>query len=43
VNGAAATSRILGWLTSKLHTGELGFYAVVFVVGVVAVLSRALR
>ncbi len=43
VNGAAATSRILGWLTSRLQTGELGFYAVIFVVGVVVVLSRALR
>ncbi|HET7379759.1 MAG TPA: NADH-quinone oxidoreductase subunit L [Gaiellales bacterium] len=43
VNGAAATSRILGWLTSRLQTGELGFYAVIFVIGVVIVLSRALR
>ena len=43
VNGAAATSRVLGWLASRLQTGELGFYAVVFVVGVVVVLSRALR
>ena len=43
VNGAAATSRILGWLTSRLQTGELGFYAVIFVIGVVVVLSRALR
>ena len=43
VNGAAATSRILGWLASRLQTGELGFYAVMFVVGVVVLLSRALR
>ncbi|HKE91875.1 MAG TPA: hypothetical protein VKB45_16185, partial [Gemmatimonadales bacterium] len=43
VNGAAAISRILGWLTSRLQTGELGFYAVIFVVGVVVVLARALR
>jgi len=43
VNGAAATSRILGWLTSRLQTGELGFYAVIFVIGVVVVLSRAMR
>ena len=43
VNGAAATSRILGWLTSRLQTGELGFYVVIFVLGVVALLSRALR
>jgi len=43
VNGSAAVSRILGWLTSRLQTGELGFYAVIFVVGVVVVLARALR
>jgi NADH-quinone oxidoreductase subunit L len=43
VNGAAVVSRALGWLGSRLQTGELGFYVVVFVVGVIAVLSRALR
>jgi NADH-quinone oxidoreductase subunit L len=42
VNGAAAVSRILGWLGSRLQTGELGFYAGVFVIGVVAVLVKAL-
>jgi NADH-quinone oxidoreductase subunit L len=42
VNGAAAVSRVLGWIGSKLQTGELGFYVVVFVIGVVAVLWRAL-
>ncbi len=43
VNGAAVVSRALGWLGSRLQTGELGFYVAVFVVGVIAVLSRALR
>jgi NADH-quinone oxidoreductase subunit L len=43
VNGAAGLSRILGWLGSRLQTGELGFYAIVFVIGVVAVLARALH
>jgi NADH-quinone oxidoreductase subunit L len=43
VNGAAGLSRILGWLASRLQTGELGFYAVVFVLGVVAVLAKALH
>jgi NADH-quinone oxidoreductase subunit L len=43
VNGAAGVSRVLGWLGSRLQTGELGFYAVVFVVGVVVVLARAMR
>jgi len=42
VNGAALVSRALGWVGSKLQTGQLGFYVVVFVVGVVAVLWRAL-
>jgi NADH-quinone oxidoreductase subunit L len=43
VNGTAGLSRVLGWLASRLQTGELGFYAVMFVVGVVFVLARALR
>jgi NADH-quinone oxidoreductase subunit L len=43
VNGAAGLSRILGWLASRLQTGELGFYAIVFVLGVVVVLARALH
>ncbi len=43
VNGSAAASRILGWLGGRLQTGELGFYATVFVLGVVAVLARALK
>jgi NADH-quinone oxidoreductase subunit L len=43
VNGTAVVSRILGWLGTRLQTGELGFYVVVFVVGVVAVLARALK
>jgi NADH-quinone oxidoreductase subunit L len=43
VNGSAAVSRILGWLGSRLQTGELGFYVIVFVLGVVAVLFRALK
>ena len=43
VNGTAAVSRILGWLASRLQTGELGFYVTVFVLGVVVVLARALK
>jgi len=43
VNGSAAVSRALGWLGSKLQTGELGFYVVLFVVGVVLVLRAAVR
>jgi NADH-quinone oxidoreductase subunit L len=43
VNGPARLSQALGWVGSKLQTGELGFYVVVFVVGVVLVLGAALR
>ncbi len=43
VNGSAAVSRALGWLGSRLQTGELGFYVVLFVVGVVLVLRAAVR
>ena len=43
VNGSAAVSRALGWLGSRLQTGELGFYVLLFVVGVVLVLRAAVR
>ena len=43
VNGTAVVSRALGWLGSRLQTGELGFYVVLFVVGVVLVLRAAVR
>jgi NADH-quinone oxidoreductase subunit L len=38
VNGAARLSRGLGWIGSRLQTGEVGLYVVVFVIGVVVVL-----
>src|SRR5207245_2061157 len=37
VNGAARLSRALGWIGSRLQTGQLGFYVVLFVGGVRAV------
>jgi NADH-quinone oxidoreductase subunit L len=43
VNGAARTARTLGWLGSRLQTGEVGFYVLWFVVGVLAVLGLAAR
>ncbi len=43
VNGAAWLSRTLGWVGSKLQTGQLGFYVVLFVVGVLAVLGAAVK
>jgi NADH-quinone oxidoreductase subunit L len=41
VNGAAKASRALGWLGSKLQTGQVGLYVMVFVAGVVGVLLLA--
>ena len=38
VNGSARLSRGLGWLGSRLQTGNTGFYVVVFVIGVLVVL-----
>ncbi|OLC08876.1 MAG: NADH-quinone oxidoreductase subunit L [Gemmatimonadetes bacterium 13_1_40CM_70_11] len=43
VNGAARVSRALGWVGSRLQTGELGFYVMLFVAGVVVVLGAAVR
>ncbi len=43
VNGAARTMRALGWLGSRLQTGEVGFYVLLFVGGVLAVLGLATR
>jgi NADH-quinone oxidoreductase subunit L len=43
VNGAAATSRALGWLGARLQTGQVGFYVVVFVIGVLLVVGAAAR
>jgi NADH-quinone oxidoreductase subunit L len=43
VNGTAAASRALGWVGSRLQTGEVGVYVVLFVVGVLVVLGAAVR
>jgi len=43
VNGTAAASRALGWVGSRLQTGEVGFYVVLFVIGVLALLGAAVR
>jgi len=43
VNGAAALSRALGWIGSRLQSGELGFYVVAFVAGVLVVLRVVVR
>src|SRR5881296_2671869 len=43
VNGTAAASRAAGWLGSRLQTGEVGVYVVLFVIGVLAVVGAAVR
>jgi len=43
VNGSATASRALGWLGSRLQTGEVGFYVALFVVGVLLVVGAALH
>ena len=43
VNGSAAVSRALGWMGSRLQTGEVGSYVMLFVIGVLAVLGAAVR
>src|SRR6266540_743263 len=43
VNGTAAASRAVGWLGSRLQTGEVGVYVILFVIGVLAVVGAAVR
>jgi NADH-quinone oxidoreductase subunit L len=43
VNGTAAVSRALGWVGSRLQTGEVGAYVTLFVIGVLVVLGAAVR
>jgi NADH-quinone oxidoreductase subunit L len=39
VNGSAALARTFGWMGSRLQTGNVGIYAWVLVIGVVALLG----
>jgi len=39
VNGTAAVARSLGWLGSRLQTGQVGAYLLFFVVGVLVILG----
>jgi NADH-quinone oxidoreductase subunit L len=43
VNGSAFMARTVGWLGTRLQTGRVGTYVVLFVVGVLAVLSALTR
>jgi hypothetical protein len=35
VNGSAAITRGIGWIGSRLQTGQVGLYVVLFVLGAV--------
>jgi hypothetical protein len=39
VNGSAQLARGIGWLGSRLQSGQVGTYAWVLIIGVVAVLG----
>jgi NADH-quinone oxidoreductase subunit L len=43
VNGAALVSRALGWIGSRLETGQLGEYAWALVLGALAVIAAFIR
>ncbi len=43
VNGSAFLARTVGWMGTRLQTGRVGTYVVLFVVGVLAVLSALTR
>jgi NADH-quinone oxidoreductase subunit L len=43
VNGTAKLSQGIGWLGSRLQTGQVGVYVVVFLVGVLWVLHSVVR
>ena len=43
VNGSAAAARVFGWVGSRLQTGQVGSYVLLFVGGVLLVLWAALR
>ena len=43
VNGSARISRGLGWLGSRLQTGQVGVYVVLFLVGAIWILRAVIR
>jgi NADH-quinone oxidoreductase subunit L len=43
VNGTARLSRGLGWLGSRLQTGQVGVYVVLFLVGALWILRAVIR
>jgi NADH-quinone oxidoreductase subunit L len=43
VNGSAVFARTIGWLGTRVQTGRVGTYVVLFVVGVLAILGAMVR
>jgi NADH-quinone oxidoreductase subunit L len=43
VNGTARLSRGLGWLGSRLQTGQVGVYVVLFLVGALWILRAVIQ
>ena len=43
VNGSAALARGLGWIGSRIESGQVGTYVVFFLIGAVAVLAALLK
>ena len=43
VNGSARLSRALGWAGSRLQTGQVGVYVVLFLVGALWILRAVIR
>jgi len=43
VNGSAGISRVIGLIGSRLQTGQVGFYVLVFVLGAVFILRAVVR
>jgi NADH-quinone oxidoreductase subunit L len=43
VNGVARVARLVGWVGSRLQTGQVGMYVVFFVLGTIVLLRALLR
>ena len=43
VNGSAAVARAMGWIGSRLQSGQLGTYVFLFVLGVLVLLRAMIR
>jgi len=43
VNGSAVVARTLGWVGSRLQTGQVGTYLMFFVIGALVLLGALIR